>query len=97
MAHRLNMIVESTRVLGLVGIVASGLSCLVLGSADFVFIHPQPAKGSPVGDGTLRSSMGIVLLRGTEGGARRRQLHDARRLLPSSAALIRSCSVLFFI
>ncbi|KAG8219027.1 hypothetical protein J3R82DRAFT_4783 [Butyriboletus roseoflavus] len=51
----------------LVGIIASGVSCLVLGSADFVFTHPEPAKGSPAGDGILGSDKEFVLLRGTEG------------------------------
>ena len=49
------------------GIIASGVSCLVLGSADFVFAHPVPGKGSPAGDGILTSNKDIVLLRGTEG------------------------------
>ncbi|KAF8546655.1 hypothetical protein OG21DRAFT_1518019 [Imleria badia] len=44
----------------LVGIVASGISCLVLGSAAFVFSHPEPAKGSPAGDGILASNKDIV-------------------------------------
>ena len=51
----------------LVGIVASGLSCLVLGSADFMFTHPVPAKGSPAGDGILGSDNDMVLLKGKEG------------------------------
>ncbi|KAF8452274.1 hypothetical protein L210DRAFT_3638836 [Boletus edulis BED1] len=35
--------------------------------SDFVFTHPEPAKGSPAGDGILGSDKEIVLLRGTEG------------------------------
>ncbi|KAF8555636.1 hypothetical protein OG21DRAFT_1460662 [Imleria badia] len=83
----------------LVGIVASGISCLVLGSADFVFTHPEPAKGSPAGDGILGSDKDIVLLRGTE-GAVNSITRGSFSLRFSSAAhytLIRWCSVLFFI
>ncbi|KAF8555369.1 hypothetical protein OG21DRAFT_1507778 [Imleria badia] len=83
----------------LVGIVASGISCFVLGSADFIFTHPEPAKGSPAGDGILSSDKDIVLLRGTE-GAVNSITRGSFSLRFSSVAhynLIRSCSILFFI
>ncbi|KAG8219035.1 hypothetical protein J3R82DRAFT_4791 [Butyriboletus roseoflavus] len=51
----------------LLGILTSGISCLVIGSGSFVFVHPDPAKGSPPGDGILRSDKEVVLLRGAEG------------------------------
>ncbi|OBZ75282.1 hypothetical protein A0H81_04664 [Grifola frondosa] len=35
----------------LLGIISSGLSCLVLGSGKFTFTHPNPAKGAPNGNG----------------------------------------------
>ncbi|KAI6040361.1 hypothetical protein EDC04DRAFT_2879232 [Pisolithus marmoratus] len=50
----------------LLGIVVSGISCLVIGSGTFLFIHPKPAEGSPRGDGILNSDRGIVVLRGDE-------------------------------
>ena len=83
----------------LIGILASGISCLVFGSADFIFTHPEPAKGSPAGDGILSSDKDIVLLRGTE-GAVNSITRGSFSLRFSSAAhysLIRWCSVLFFI
>ena len=83
----------------LIGIVASGISCFVLGSADFVFTHPEPAKGSPAGDGILSSDRDIVLLRGTE-GAVNSITRGSFSLCFSSVAhynLVRSCSLLFFI
>jgi len=51
----------------LLGILANGISCLVIGSGKFVFTHPDPAKGSPPGDGILRSENEIVVLKGAEG------------------------------
>lgn len=51
----------------LLGILTSGISCLVIGSGKFVFTHPEPAKGSPAGDGILSSDREIVLLKGAEG------------------------------
>lgn len=51
----------------LLGILTSGVSCLVIGSGKFVFTHPEPAKGSPAGDGILNSDKEIVLLKGAEG------------------------------
>ncbi|KAF8439819.1 hypothetical protein L210DRAFT_3402134 [Boletus edulis BED1] len=83
----------------LVGIVASGVSCLVLGSADFVFTHPEPAKGSPAGDGILTSDKDIVLLRGTEGAVN--SITRGRFFLRFSSAahdnLLWWCSLLFFV
>ena len=83
----------------LLGIVASGASCLVLGSADFVFARPEPANGVLPGDGLLSSDNSIVLLRGTE-GAVNAITHGRFSLRFSSEHhynLVRSCSVLFFI
>ena len=51
----------------LLGIFTSGISCLVIGSGKFVFTHPDPAEGSPPGDGVLSSHKEIVLLKGAEG------------------------------
>ncbi|KAI9569294.1 hypothetical protein HD554DRAFT_2020677 [Boletus coccyginus] len=51
----------------LLGTLTSGISCLVIGSGKFTFTHPDPAKGSPPGDGILSSDKGIVLLKGAEG------------------------------
>ena len=51
----------------LLGILVSGFSCLVIGSGTFLFTHPNPADGSPPGDGILASDKDIVLLRGDEG------------------------------
>ena len=51
----------------LLGILTSGISCLVIGSGKFVFTHPEPAKGSPPGDGILSSDKQVVLLKGAEG------------------------------
>ncbi|KAL4076417.1 hypothetical protein V8B97DRAFT_1921941 [Scleroderma yunnanense] len=51
----------------LLGILVSGISCLVIGSGTFLFTHPEPASGSPPGDGILSSDRDIVLLRGDEG------------------------------
>jgi len=49
------------------GMLTTGTCCSVIGSGKFVFTHPNPAKGSPPGDGILRSDKEIVLLKGTEG------------------------------
>ncbi|KAF8416787.1 hypothetical protein L210DRAFT_3493772 [Boletus edulis BED1] len=51
----------------LLGILTSGISCLVIGSGKFIFTHPDPAKGSPPGDGILSSDKEIILLKGAEG------------------------------
>ncbi|KIO00418.1 hypothetical protein M404DRAFT_1003854 [Pisolithus tinctorius Marx 270] len=50
----------------LLGIIVSGVSCLVIGSGKFLFKHPKPAKGSPQGDGILCSDEDIIVLRGEE-------------------------------
>jgi hypothetical protein len=51
----------------LLGIVTSGLSCLVIGSADLRFSHPEPANGSPRGDGLMKGDNEMVILLGEEG------------------------------
>jgi len=51
----------------LLGVVASGISCWVIGSGEFVFDHPEEAAGSPPGDGVLESDKEVVILRGEEG------------------------------
>ena len=51
----------------LLGMLTSGISCLVIGGGKFAFTHPEPAKGSPAGDGILTSDKEIVLLKGAEG------------------------------
>ena len=83
----------------LVGIVASGIFCLVLGSADFVFTHPVPAKGSPAGDGILGSDKNVVLLRGEEGAvnAITRGSFSLRFSSKRHYSLIRWCSFLFLV
>ncbi|KAH0840279.1 hypothetical protein J3R83DRAFT_1287 [Lanmaoa asiatica] len=83
----------------LVGIIANGVSCLVLGSADFVFNHPEPAKGSPAGDGILGSGEDIVLLKGTEGAVNSitRGRFSLRFSSKGHYSLIQWCSLLFFI
>ncbi|KAI6152514.1 hypothetical protein BKA82DRAFT_4111821 [Pisolithus tinctorius] len=50
----------------LLGIIVSGISCLVIGSGTFLFTHPEPAEGSPRGDGILCSDKEIIILRGEE-------------------------------
>ncbi|KAL4081328.1 hypothetical protein V8B97DRAFT_1921936 [Scleroderma yunnanense] len=50
----------------LLGIIASGVSSHVIGSGNFTFTHPEPALGSPPGDGILSSEDGVVLLSGSE-------------------------------
>jgi hypothetical protein len=51
----------------LLGIITSGLSCFVIGSAKLCFHHPKPAPGSPRGDGIMTSSKEMVILLGVEG------------------------------
>jgi hypothetical protein len=51
----------------LLGIVVNGLACLVIGSADLTFTHPEPARGSPKGDGMMKGDREIVILLGEEG------------------------------
>lgn len=51
------------------GMFCSGVSCYVIGLGEFTFTHPDPAGGSPSGDGILRNDVNnqIVILRGAEG------------------------------
>ena len=51
----------------LLGIITSGLSCFVIGSAKLCFTHPTPSAGSPNGDGIMRSGKEIVVLLGSQG------------------------------
>jgi len=51
----------------LLGMLVGGISCLVIGSGEFVFTHPAPAPGCPPGDGIICSEKEIILLRGKEG------------------------------
>ncbi|KAI6129620.1 hypothetical protein EDD16DRAFT_1701057 [Pisolithus croceorrhizus] len=51
----------------LLGMLANGISSLVLGSGIFYFTHPGPAKGSPAGDGVLFADNEIIVLKGEEG------------------------------
>ena len=50
----------------LLGILVSGISSNVIGSGHFTFTRPDPAPGSPPGDGVLSSEDGVVLLKGSE-------------------------------
>ncbi|KAI6152510.1 hypothetical protein BKA82DRAFT_4111793 [Pisolithus tinctorius] len=51
----------------LFGIIANGFASTVIGFGKFQFTHPEPAPGSPPGDGILGCDEGIVLLKGAEG------------------------------
>ncbi|KAG2354818.1 hypothetical protein BDR07DRAFT_1428293 [Suillus spraguei] len=51
----------------LLGIIASGISCLVIGSGKFTFRHPIPSPGAPRGDGLLLTDNNIIVLLGQEG------------------------------
>ncbi|KAI6135641.1 hypothetical protein EV401DRAFT_7705 [Pisolithus croceorrhizus] len=51
----------------LFGIIANGSASMVIGSGKFFFSHPEPAPGSPQGDGILDFDDGVVLLKGEEG------------------------------
>ncbi|KAI6146178.1 hypothetical protein BKA82DRAFT_165022 [Pisolithus tinctorius] len=86
----------------LFGVIVSGISCLVIGSGTFRFMHPEPAPGSPPGDGILGCEEEIALLKGREGAVNavtrgRFSLifwsKDARR----SVGLIRMCSIILVI
>ncbi|KAF9226871.1 hypothetical protein BS17DRAFT_776262 [Gyrodon lividus] len=50
----------------LLGIMANGLSCLVIGSARLVLKTPQPASNVPPGDGIFVTNHGITVLKGEE-------------------------------
>ncbi|KAI5993549.1 hypothetical protein EDD15DRAFT_902712 [Pisolithus albus] len=86
----------------LFGMIVSGISCLVIGSGTFRFTHPEPAPGSPPGDGILGCEEGVVLLKGQEGAVnavtRGRfsllfECKDAWR----SVRYIRACSIILVI
>lgn len=51
----------------LLGTIASGVSCLVIGSGKLTFTHPKAADGCPPGDGVLGTDREIAVLRGPEG------------------------------
>ena len=51
----------------LLGIIANGLSCLVVGSGELIFTHPRTTVGLPAGDGFLSTPEQVVLLSGDEG------------------------------
>jgi hypothetical protein len=51
----------------LLGIITSGLSCFVIGSAELIFTHPIPASGSPMGDGLMKGDKEMVIILGKEG------------------------------
>lgn len=51
----------------LLGTIASGVSCLVIGSGKLTFTHPKAADGCPPGDGVLGTDKEIAVLRGPEG------------------------------
>ncbi|KAG8820584.1 hypothetical protein FRC17_010110 [Serendipita sp. 399] len=48
------------------GMISSGVACLVVGLGTLKFVHPKPAKGSPPGDGVLHAGSDFVVLRGEE-------------------------------
>jgi hypothetical protein len=48
------------------GIFASGIACLVMGSGTLTLRHPQPANGCPPGDGVLENKSEFVVLLGEE-------------------------------
>ncbi|KAG1735435.1 hypothetical protein EDB19DRAFT_1724415 [Suillus lakei] len=51
----------------LLGMIASGVSCFVIGSGKFTFSHPIPAPGAPRGDGLLLTDNNVIVLLGEEG------------------------------
>ena len=83
----------------LLGIIANGISCPVLGSVDLVFTRPKPAKESHSSDGILFSDKDIILLRGTADAINTivRGRFSLRSLSEGHYDLVQSCSVLFFI
>ncbi|PIL35316.1 hypothetical protein GSI_02041 [Ganoderma sinense ZZ0214-1] len=51
----------------LIGMVANGCACFVLGSGKIAFQHPEPAQGAPPGDGVLWAGRNdVVVIRGSE-------------------------------
>ncbi|KAI6119555.1 hypothetical protein EDD16DRAFT_1519383 [Pisolithus croceorrhizus] len=86
----------------LFGIIVSGISCLVIGSGTFRFTHPEPAQGSPPGDGILCCEEGVVLLKGQEGAVNavtrgRFSLLFEREDAWWSVRLIQMCSIVLVI
>ena len=83
----------------LLGILTSGISCLVIGGGKFIFTHPEPATRFPAGDGILTLDTEIVLLKGAEGAVN--CVTRGRFLLNFSSEMqyqmIGWCSVLFTI
>ena len=51
----------------LLGILANGLACFVIGSGNLTFVHHKPADEAPRGDGVLIGDSEIVILIGHEG------------------------------
>ncbi|KAL0958491.1 hypothetical protein HGRIS_000630 [Hohenbuehelia grisea] len=51
----------------LLGILCNGFSCLVIGSGELVFKHPEPPKNAPRGDGFLLDDDQVIILKGPEG------------------------------
>jgi len=51
----------------LLGIIANGISCFVIGSGKFTFSHPIPTPGTPRGDGLLITDNNVIVLLGEEG------------------------------
>ncbi|KAI6042772.1 hypothetical protein EDC04DRAFT_2563661 [Pisolithus marmoratus] len=86
----------------LFGIIVSGVSCRVIGSGTFRFMHPEPAQGSPPGDGILGCDEEVVLLKGEEGAVNAVTRGRFSLLFKSQHArrtvkLIRMCSVILVI
>ena len=51
----------------LLGMIANGCACYVLGSGKLAFQHPEPAPGAPPGDGILwAGGNDVVVIRGSE-------------------------------
>ncbi len=51
----------------LLGMIANGCACFVLGSGKLAFQHPEPANGAPPGDGILwAGGNDVVVIRGSE-------------------------------
>ena len=48
------------------GIVAHGFACFVIGSGNLTLVHHDPAKNAPPGDGVLMGESDIVVLLGDE-------------------------------
>ena len=83
----------------LLGILVSGISSNVIGSGNFVFTHPEPAPGSPPGDGMLSSEDGVVLLNGSEDAvsAVTRGRFSLTFEYKHASSIIRWCSVMLVV